>query len=53
MRIGVIVTRWAHDPKTEEHCLYPHDPLFTYFFFHAIKEGPICWYDGLSCKLNS
>jgi hypothetical protein len=24
----------------------------TIIIYNMYKEGPICWYDGLSCKLN-
>ncbi len=27
--------------------------LFSLFDFLYIKEGSVCWYGGLSCKLNS
>jgi hypothetical protein len=27
--------------------------MFIDFMFINYKEGYVCWYDGLSCKLNS
>ena len=34
-------------------CMSMYLYIYRYNNIIFIKEGPVCWYDGLSCKLNS